>query len=562
MLRAFVEHLRRPVLDLDGFWQFKFLGEVEPDAVKVRSIVYDDVMSVPMSFDATPKYAGLRGLVAYRKTVTLDRAGGAKLIFGSVHHWCRVFVNGKAVRDHVGGFTRFEITLDRLPAGENEIVVLVDNRFNFERCPLHLDYADWYHHGGITRGVELHLLPAAFIDRAQVDVVDLHARKLRLRITAASAKGGDVPLTVTVGSKTVISKKIAMKPGSQLLSFEFALKGAAFWSAESPNLHTMQISFGDDDLIERFGIRQVEVKGQNVQVNGQALRLLGFNRHEAHPEFGHSVPKGLMLADLQILKKMNCNFIRGSHYPQDQMFLDLCDELGFYVWVENTGWQYNENHLSNPAFMRAALENTSEMVAASYNRPSVIMWGIFNESDSDKEKAKPGYAAAMKRIKELDATRPTTYATYKWENDICLDLCDIVSLNIYPGWYWSELAEVPGHINKILAHVETRGAKNKPVIISEVGGDAMPGHSDWFGDRWSEDYQSKLLRSVIETLFVTGRRTCGLAIWQYCDMRSTEAIPRILGKPHGFNRKGVVDEYRKPKEAFYVVRDLFAKLKK
>ena len=104
---------------------------------------------------------------------------------------------------------------------------------------------------------------------------------------------------------------------------------------------------------ERVGIRQVAIAGQQILINGEPVRLLGYCRHEAHPEFGHGLPGAIQIADLQLLQDLGCNFVRGSHYPQDQRFLDLCDEAGICVWNEVIGWQHTAEHLNDPQVKRA-----------------------------------------------------------------------------------------------------------------------------------------------------------------------------------------------------------------
>src|SRR5919202_5977391 len=182
MLRRFRQHDRRVVTPLNGIWDFAFLGEVDPDQVNLASITYDDRMAIPGCFDATPAYAGRRGLVAYRTTVLLHDTSRHRLIFDAVHHWCRVFANGTPLRDHAGGFTRFAVDLTGYPAGAIEIVVLVDNRIAPDRSPLHLDYFDWYHYGGIARSVELQRLGSLWIDALRVVADSIAPPRVRLRI--------------------------------------------------------------------------------------------------------------------------------------------------------------------------------------------------------------------------------------------------------------------------------------------------------------------------------------------------------------------------------------------
>ena len=563
-------HRRRKVTSLDGLWEFAWLGDVDPDEVDVTALSFDEVMVVPGCFDTAPAYAGQRGLTAYRRMITLDAGvGHARIVFGGVHHWCRVFLNGVPLRDHAGGFTRFAVDLDDAVQGTAELVVLVDNRFDADRVPLHLEYFDWYHYGGITRGVELHQLGALWIDDVQVETVEIAPPTVRVRIryhTAAPGSPGHIngPVHVTGTARLELaldgyvlgSETVNLASGAGTLVRTLEVPGADLWSPSEPYLHLLEVRLGEDDVLTRIGIRQVTVGDRQIFINGEPVRLLGFNRHEAHPQFGHAVPEAVMLADIQQLRDMGCNFVRGSHYPQDPRFLELCDAYGICVWNEAIGWQHTAEHLTDARFIEGQLLHIDEMVADAYNHPSVIMWGILNESHSHDPACRPAYEALLGRLRELDATRPVTYASNHPFDDVCMDLLDIISVNCYPGWYGSEIEDIPAEIDRIVAHVDAT-QRSKPFILSEIGAGAIYGWRDAHVVRWTESYQSRLLETVIRHLFIDRDRAMGLAIWQFCDCRTSNAIHKILGRPRGFNNKGVVDEYRRPKQAYDVVKQLF-----
>ncbi len=305
---------------------------------------------------------------------------------------------------------------------------------------------------------------------------------------------------------------------------------------------------------------QVSVDGRQILINGESVRLLGVCRHEAHPQFGHGLPESLLVADVQQLRDMGCNFLRGSHYPQDPRFLDLCDEAGICVWNEAIGWQHGANHLTDPHFIEAQLAHVNEMVAMSFNRPSVILWGILNESHSHDSKCRPAYEALLGRLRDLDPSRPVTYACNHPFDDVCLDLVDVVSVNCYPGWYVGEIVDIPAELDRIVARLDAAEQGDKPLIISEIGAGAVPGWRDWNADRWTEQYQAQLLDAVIRHLFVDRDRACGLSIWQFCDCRTSELGWKALSRPRGFNNKGILDEYRRPKLACEVVKRHFLAL--
>jgi len=553
-------HDLRQVVDLTGVWDFAFLGDVEPDEVDVAAIQFDDCMSVPGCFDATPAYAGQRGLAAYRVRFRVADATQNRLVFDGVHHWCRVLIDGRPLRDHVGGYTRF--AADWIgQAGESELVVLVDNRFNWERCPLHLEYFDWYHYGGITRPVELQRLGSLWIEGLTVTTQVIDPPTLSLSVNYASTGApGPVPFEVLCDGQVVQSERLDLLEAMGCLNRTLELPGAALWSPDAPNLHTLELRLGEDDQRLRVGIRQVAVEGRQVTINGEPVRLLGFCRHEAHPQFGCALPDALLVADVQQLRDLGCNFVRGSHYPQDPRFLDLCDEAGLCVWDEAVGWQHPLEHLEDPHFVNAELAHIDEMVAMSANHPSVIMWGILNESHSMVEGCRPAYETLLGRIRTLDPTRPVTYASNHPFDDLCLDLVDVVAINCYPGWYRGEIAGIPEFLDSIVDRLDEIGQGNKPLIISEIGAGAIPGWRDWNEARWTEQYQVRLLETVIRHLFVEHDRTAGISLWQFCDCRSSQAGFKMLGRPRGFNNKGIVDEYRRPKLAYETVKALFRSL--
>ena len=147
-----------------------------------------------------------------------------------------------------------------------------------------------------------------------------------------------------------------------------------------------------------------------------------------------------------------------------------------------------------------------------------------------------------------------TYASNHPFDDLCLDLVDIISINTYPGWYIGKIPEIPAHLDKIFTHLDTAGHADKPMLISEIGAGAIPGWRDWNEAHWTEQYQAKLLDAVISHLFIDRQRVCGLSIWLYNDFRSSELVTRLLGRPRSYNDKGVVDEYRRPKLAYDVVK--------
>lgn len=563
MNRRYRQHDVRRVIELDGVWDFTFLGEVDPETIELSALTFDDRMAVPGCWDATPAYAGRRGLAAYRTSVYLPAAGPYRLVFNGVNHWSQVMIGGALLATHSGGHTRFFADFASQAPGETDLVVLVDNAFHYGRSPLHHEYFDWYHYGGIARPVELHSLGTTWINAVRIATEDYQERRVNVRIDYGTLEYPEwADLTILFDGNTVLTEHVRLENSSGTFERAFAFPEAALWSPEAPNLHTLHVVLGGDYLRERFGIRQVQVSGQDILINGQAQRLLGFCRHESHPQFGCGLPDNLLVTDVQELRDMHANFVRGSHYPQDPRFLDLCDEAGICVWNEVTGWQHHSEHLTDPHFVQAQHINAAEMVAMSVNHPSVILYGLLNESLSNDPACRPGYESIIHVIRTIDPTRPVTYASNHPLDDVCLDLIDVVSVNTYPGWYFGSIEEIPEALDRIMTHVDSTSSAGKPVIISEIGAEGIYGWRDWNEARWSEQYQARLHETVIRHLFVDSNRACGLSLWVFGDFRTSEETGRAMRRGRGFNNKGVVDEYRRPKQSYEVARRMFGDLKK
>ncbi len=313
-----------------------------------------------------------------------------------------------------------------------------------------------------------------------------------------------------------------------------------------------------DDRIERIGFREVRAENGRICLNGEPVFLKGLNRHEDHGSTGCALPLALMEADIKMIKALGANAVRTSHYPNDALFLDLCDENGILVWEESHARGFSPEVTKDPLFLEQSLEVTREMLEEHYNHPSIIIWGCLNECASDDPGAVPVYEKHMEVIGR-DPSRLKTYASHKGKDDLCLQLEDICSFNIYPGWYLERSAE--SCLEELREKMEKEGVSDKPMLISEYGAGAIYNFRDVMKVKWSEDYQSELLEKITR-FFLQDERLAGFFIWQFCDVRvSGENPPNWpMTRPKSRNNKGIVDEYRRPKLAYYTLQKLFRAL--
>ncbi len=563
-----MQHSIRSVSPLNGLWDFAFLGAVPLDSFSPAGLDTAEKMPVPSAFDALPAYAGQRGAAAYRTRFRVPAGRPARLEFGAVSMWTRIFVDRAALAEHACGYAPFVVEVPPSSEEERELVVLVDNRFDFDRVPMHEEYFDFYQYGGILRGVTLHVLPvdAPFVDHVQVrPLAAYRAGAVEVMIELAGPVPGEITVTTRFDEAAPL-RHVAVPVRNSRITLILTVPAPRVWAPGSPNLHALQVTLvgprGDvpDDATVRFGLRRIEAREGALWLNGEKLQLRGYNRHEWHPNYGPCTPSLQLYADLQMLRDLGCNFVRGSHYPQDQRFLDLCDELGFLVWEENLGWGQRERTFGSEKFRRDHATALRAMVRASANHPSVIIWGFLNEAGTDSDYVRPVFAATARLLRELDPTRLISYASMFALTDRHFDLVDLIALNVYPGWYGCEgvgqpLDLIAPFIAQCLRHLDGAGFRDKPVIISEIGAEGLYGWRDAHHDFFTEEFQAAYLRTACEAAL--GHPRCsGIALWHFSDVR-TYGGGWSLKRPRTFNNKGTLDEFRRPKAAYAAVRTVF-----
>jgi beta-glucuronidase len=514
-------------------------------------------MPVPGCFDATPRYAGRRGLAAYRTRVPVLGTGRLRWFIGAAHHRAKLFVQGRVACGHGGGFTRFHADFEWPEPGEVELVALVDNRFDPQRSPLHLEKFDWYQYGGITRGCELHELPLPYIERVEVATVELLPCTIDVTISYGGARPGlHVPLCITFDGEVLLAGEIALEHTRGHVTRRFRLPGPpALWHPHEPRLHLLGVQLGADDQFERVGLRQITTDGENIRVNGVPVKLRGVNRQEAHPDHGHALPAQVQVTDLQLLQRLGANFVRSGHYPPDPLFLDLCDERGVLVCVEAIGWQHGIEDLRHPHFIDAQLQHIDEMMSERINHPSVILWGVLADSASSESDARPTYKKLIRYVRERDPHRLVTFASNRHGSDRCLDLVDVVSISAFPGWAFGNLDELGDDLDRIVQLYRV-AAKDKPLLLCEVGAGALFGHRDHAAQRGSEEYQLGLLTRLLR--HVPSTTLAGVCLWQFCDTRTADRTQTGQYRPRSYDDTGLFDEYRRPKLAASAVLQFWA----
>ena len=339
------------------------------------------------------------------------------------------------------------------------------------------------------------------------------------------------------------------------------------WSPECPNLHRVTVAAGAFGTVSaRFVIREFAAHDKALWLNGKKVWLKGVNRHDSDPEDGYATSLLTMLRDIQLIKSIGCNYIRGSHYTQCDDFLSLCDEAGLMVWEESLGWG-NYGELDDPGFMTAQAEQTRLMAKASINHPSVVINGFLNEFGSNLASGLAIANLLVDTIRAEDTGHLVTYASSHPTDDICASNLDFIAFNTYPGWHQdSSRASTPESLDKTIKdrfnacvkYLRKTYGDDKPIIVGETGCYSIYGCHDPMAAQWTEEYQSEYLDHWLK-IVKASPEIAGFTVWQFCDARTYfRGGSDIRLKPLAFNLAGLYDRHRNAKMAAETVKRHYA----
>ena len=512
---------------------------------------------VPSVWESNPALRKYRGRGVYEQK--LVAGGNVRLWLGGVSFRAKVYLDDVLLAEHYGAYTGFEALAQNIPEGEHILRVEADNRFDTDSA-LHIPN-DYYAYGGINRPVIVEEINNVYITRLHVT-----PRKATggwsVNALVSVRNLGDQPfhgtLQLSLTGKEATEEIEIQSHETALYELSMDCGKVTPWSSERPALYQVTAKLLEngeavDDLIDRIGFREIKVEETKILLNGHPLLLKGFNRHEEYGSFGLSAPVEAMMQDIHLMRDLGANCVRTCHYPNDPLFLDLCDETGLLVWEESHVRGFTEDKMRHPCFMKQLRQCTIEMVEQHYNHPAIFIWGSLNECADDTEYGAACYREIFSLLRKLDQTRPVTAALLERPGGKVYDDMDVVSVNIYPQWYHN--TSVQDGLNRKLLEAARGGGENKPVIVSEIGAGAIYGYHDPFGEaKWSEERQCAILKEQI-TAVLSHPDVMGIFLWQFADVRVAEEW--AMSRPRTYNNKGVVDEYRRPKMVYQVVKALF-----
>ncbi len=561
--------------------------------------------------------------VWYRRVIDSDGAqeGRQFLHFGAVSYRAKVWIDGKFIGEHEGGFTpfAFDVTEALSKPGEHSLVVKVDNLHGTHTIPTR--WADWLHFGGITRSVSLVTVPEAYIENFVIYLKDYETKQARVRIDMAGVSAR-TDVNVTIPALGI--DRTVQTDSSGALYMNLDVSDAVLWSPDTPQLYDVIVSMGSDEVSDRVGFRTVETRGTEILLNGSPVFLKGVAMHEESIlQEGRSQGPEDAKAMLGLAKELGANFVRLAHYPHDAATTRLADELGLMIWSEvPVYWQIA---FEDEAVLEKAKHMIGEMVHRDANRASIVIWSIANETPESEERLEflealadevrrlddtrlvsaalltgrkeleaIGYAVVSRALNDPLVSDETKQALAEeigffpsaiakaaaWlgnigpasapdmrSEDPLGEFVDVVAINEYFGWYYAAFiplivplpeADARRIIFDMMDEVTIGTVFDKPLIISEFGAGAKAGYSDPEAPIWSEDYQVKVYERQLSML-ERSAQLAGMSPWVLRDFRSY--MRPLNGVQDYYNRKGLVSETGQKKKAFFVLQQHYQNMK-
>ncbi|MBI5426445.1 MAG: hypothetical protein HZA32_20400 [Opitutae bacterium] len=560
----------RQAINLDGIWELSLDGA----SAGTTTFVRDRFVAVPGSLEelyCESWWTGGERDVCYRTFFELPSAPLERtwsVWFGAANYRAEVWVNGIKLGEHATGYTPFEFPLPAsIGAGERvEMRVRVSQKLSADTIPM----GNLRNSGGAGQfagqypDVPFDFFPFVGIHRS-VQLVGVSSRAVlssaRLEPTVSVGTTGLLNVRGNVSGESTrvecVIPELAWCESAIVSNGQFQVQ-ATFpsverWDVNRPRLYIVRFTVFDltngavDTYVRKIGFREVRVVGAELHLNGRAVRLNGFGRHEDFAVLGKSYNTAVAIRDFALMRWTGANSFRTSHYPYAEETLDLADELGVLVIAETPAVSINFEHTTEQT-LGTHLRCVEELIARDHHHPCVVLWSVANESLSTHPRARPYFERVTKRARELDCTRPLIGVTCHGAADTTLDLYDMIGMNLYPGWY-----EYPGQLDVaerefVRIMDEVHAVFPGPIMITETGADAIAGFHSLPARQWSEEYQAEL----IERLLKRGRSLpylVGEHIWNFADFATAQNFPRALG-----NRKGVFTRDRQPKFAAHWLR--------
>ena len=545
----------RSILNFNSSWNFyKATSDIN---VKEGA----ELVNLPHSWNALDGQDGgndyYRGSCVYTKTFAKADLPENELYYLEIcgaNSSADVYLNGKKLAHHDGGYSTWRVNLTNDLAEQNVLAIVVDNAANETVYP---QMADFTFYGGLYRNVNLIAVSASHFDLDYygapgikiTPVVDGKNAKVEVEVYSTSLSASEEYLyTLCDKEGNVVAEK---RTGDKVVNF--TIENVHLWHGRiDPYLYTATASIVNgenvlDNVSSRFGCRSFKIDPNNGFIlNGEEYPLRGVSRHQDRLGIGNALLPEHHKEDMDYIWEMGATTIRLAHYQHDQYFYDLCDEYGMVVWAEIP---YISRHM--PTGRENTITQMKELISQNYNHPSIVVWGLSNEisiAGSDNDLLE-NHKILNNLCHEMDKTRLTTIAAVSMckMDDPYIQIPDVVSYNHYFGWYGGETNMNGPWFDKFHAMHPTI-----PIGCSEYGCEALNWHtSDPRQGDYTEEYQAYYHEELIKQLF-SRKYMWATHVWNMFDFG---ADARAEGGENGQNHKGLMTMDRKyKKDSFYAYK--------
>lgn len=537
-----------------GNWSFwkdtPFTGETLQD----YDFATSSTLTVPGDWNTQyERYYLYEGKMWYCRHFDYELNSGRCLFlhFDAANYKAKVWLNGKLIGTHEGGYTPFEFDVtDKVSAKNNSLVVCVDNTRLPDGIPTM--NTDWWNYGGLTRSVCLVETGSTFIQDYALSISDASKPLISgfVQLGGSDIEGRRVTVSIPElrGASITVSTDAE---GRAQFSFGRKIK-PQLWDTRNPKLYNVTLSFNDETLLDQIGFRTIATCGDKILLNGKPIFCAGVNVHEESVGTNHrcvSAQEDSML--LQMALDLGCNMVRLAHYPHNEMMVRMADRMGLLVWSEiplywGIDWK-------NERTYELAVQQLSEMISRDHNRSSVVFWSIANETAVNPDRTR-FLTRLANEARRQDSTRLICAALQNMckqirpnvmtVEDPLHEALDVFSFNEYIGWYdgpkeWCD-------------SLTWQLPQQKPIIISEFGAGARIGRHGSANNYFTEE----MMVAIYEHQFNMLNRIEGLAgtiPWVLKDFRSPHRL--LPGVQDDYNRKGLYSDQGEKKDAFRVVKE-------
>lgn len=527
-----------------------------------------------------------QGWVWYETPLRIPATWGGRrlfLRFGAVAQRADVYVDGRLLGSHEGGYTPFEVELSALAraGATHQLVVRVDHLLSATSIPQgRLDpkvggvaawrvgnnpdvHWDAFPFMGIQRPVVLCATGATRFRSLKVETLQLRGQRATLRVRCLlDGPAERVRLCIPELGVEAVTEVTA----DGCAELDLTLESITPWSPASPRLYRLEFQAeakAGEQVLDRypldFGMRTISTDAGRLLLNGQPIQLRGFGKHEDTPVLGRGLSLAHLVKDLGLLRWVGANSFRTSHYPYSEEAMQQADRQGLLVIDEVAANTVSLHAAAGPEARerlagahRAQIE---ELIERDFNHACVIAWSLGNECETYVE-SDDYFGKLVRHAKHLDVTRPVLFVVNSEPtSELAAGDFDLICVNLYPAWYsdCGKLDAIAPALERIVMGFWQR--YGKPIILSEFGADAIAGMHSEYPSMWSEEYQAELLERVI----VLARQypfVVGTHVWNFSDFKVGQHPARAL-----LNHKGVFTRDRAPKLAAHTLRRLWSDAK-